>query len=276
MPVQVINTEQVGLLESHFQPRYDSAFAWKSAVSAFQAIPGLIAFWPMSALRRDSNVDEVRDLAGGAYHLTSNNIPKFGYENLVPYGWFNGTTQYLSRADGGAADWADVLGTETKIIAAQRGLTIGGWFWIDASTAANQNLMAKTTGVGAARSYLMWYDDATTVPNFTICLGAGASTSVVGTAGTTGTVDFNTWYFWCGRFDPSTELKIWLNENTNTNVVAIPASINDTGAPFTIGANGVPALYLDGRASLCFLSMNAVSDAIIFSLFQQTRAMFGV
>lgn len=271
MPIQIINTELVGLLESHFQPRYDSAFAWKSAVSAFLAIPGLIAFWPMSALRRDSSVNEVRDLAGGAYHLNATNVPTFGYSNLVPYGAFDGVNQYLTRADGGAADWADVRGTETQIIAAQRGLTIGGWFYCT-TVAAAMTALAKWTTASADRSYALEILTAPATPRFAISVDGIASTTVTSSI----TLSTAAWYFLVGRFDPSTELAIFVNDTKDTNAVAIPASIFDSIAAFTIAARATPGNYLDGRASMCFPSFNLLSDSIIFSLFHQTRAMFGV
>lgn len=272
MPIQIINTELIGLLESHFQPRYDSAFAWKSAVSAFLAIPGLVAFWPFSALRRDSNTDRVRDLSGGAYHLTANNTPAFGYTNLIPWGSFNGTNHYLSRADGGAADWADVTGTETYIESTQRGMTLGGWFRVDSHDSDWEFLIGKSGNAAGTRGYFL---DNGNAPNYL----ARFVVSVDGTAETILTMEQLTagaWEFVVVRFDPSVALDGWVSGTTYTLGAAIPASIFDNAQDFTIAARAGPLHYCDMASSLCFLSACMVSDAIIFSLFEQTRAMFGV
>ncbi len=48
----------------------------------------------------------------------------------------------------------------------------------------------------------------------------------------------------------------------------------DGTADFCIGSLSGGGSYLDGRASMCFLSAVAVSDAIVSAFYQQTRTMF--
>jgi hypothetical protein len=273
MPAQKFTQQDIDQLSAWLQRRYEAQFAFRSSLSMF-ANSGIVrGAWPMSQVAYTN--PQALDATSNGLHLTNNNGAQFGYDGLVPYVEFNGSTQYLSHVDGGVLRAFDIIGNESYVKSAQRGLTLGGWFWIDQSTGANQNLMAKTTGVGAARSYFISYVNATALPNFTIASGA-VSTQVDGTAGTTGTVSFNTWFFWCGRFIPSTSLTIFLNGKSNTNAAAIPATINDSTAPFTIGANGIPGVYHDGRASMYFLCAGQLSDAFIGTLFEQTKAMYGV
>jgi len=85
---------------------------------------------------------------------------------------------------------------------------------------------------------------------------------------------FGEWHFFAGRFTPSTEVKLYWNENTFTNVAAIPATIYDGTASFTVGASATPANYMDGRASMCWLCACALSDALVNHVYQQSRAMF--
>ena len=57
-----INRDQVVTwLASIFQRRYEPNFAWKSACSAHQALPGLRGFWPMSGY---DDTGRATDLSG--------------------------------------------------------------------------------------------------------------------------------------------------------------------------------------------------------------------
>lgn len=268
MIMQKRNPELVDILRTDFQHRNESNFAWKSAVSAFQAIPGLRAFWPMSSV--DYQNPAARDLAGGGYHLTNNNSANFGYNNLAPLCSTNGTNQYLSRADGGG--WADIRGTETFIVTAQLGLTIGGWFYIDSHDSDWEFLIGKSGNAAGTRGYFL---DNGNAPNYV----ARFIVSVDGTAETILPMEQLTvgaWEFVVGRFYPSTSLDGWVSGTSYTLGAAIPASVFNNAQDFTIAARAGPLHYCDMKSSLCFLSNCLVSDAIIFSLFQQTRAMFGV
>jgi hypothetical protein len=279
--VQQINSQLVDNLRPWFPDRNEPNYAWKSACASVMALPALRAFWPMSSV--DYTVaSRARDVAGGGYHLSDNNTVTFGSTQgdtppgLAPYAAFvSASSQYLSRADGGAANWADIIGTEAYVIAGQRGLTFGGWFYLDRDTGLSQELIGKIAGGGVLRSYNILIATGTLLPQFVVTLAA-ANSVVNGTAGTTGAMPITQWAFVAARYTPSTEIKIWINDGANTNAVGIPASINDSTAAFAIGATGTPSLYMDGRASLCFLCAAALSDAIVGALYQNTRKIYGV
>lgn len=243
------------------------------ATARLLQLPGTRGIWPMSSVDYTA-ANRAVDISGQGNHLTANNVPLFGYDGLAPYVEFDGINQYLSRPDGGAANWADVTGTEAYIAAGQGGLTLGGWFRLNALTGTAQELIGKIAGGGVLRSYNILVQN-TTLLQFVVTSGA-ANSIVNGTAGTTGTMDVGTWWFVAARYIPSTEIKIWLNDRSNINNVGIPASINDSTASFAIGATATPSLYMDGRASMCFLCAAQLSDTIILSLYEQTRSMFGV
>ena len=266
MIMQERNPELVDILRTDFQHRNEPNFAQKSVVSTFLALPGLRAFWPMSSI--DFTEPLARDVAGGGYHLSSVNGPVFGYDNLIPIVEFDGVNQYLGRASA-IGNWATVQGNEAHIIAAQRGLTLGGW--VNTTTIA-----AGTAGAVAKwdinnRSYLL-VRSAGNIELYVSVNGAAA----LGPSSLAIAVD--TWYFIVGRWIPDAAnslLKLWVNSDTDENNIGAAATLFDGAAPFSVsfyeGAN-----YWSGKESMIFLCQLALSDALIFTLFQQTRAMFGV
>lgn len=263
------NDELMDALRAEVQFRYEPNFAQKSVASLFLALPALRAFWPMSAVDYDiaggggPYTDQAKDLAGGGHHLTNYNFALFSYDNLIPYVEFDGTNDYLGRADGGGLEWADIRGTELYIQPAQRGLTLGGWFYIH-SKAAIAGLVGKWT------PYLLYYWQPTNVIRFSIHDG-GAQHNTPGF----NDPSVDTWYFVCGTYFPSGSINLYVNGTKLTNAAGIPAALPDTATDFFVGQY-LAGNYLSGRASMCFLCAAALSDAIVGQVFQQSRAMFGV
>jgi hypothetical protein len=233
------------------------------AISAFLNLPGLRGFWPMSSFNESGNA---YDLSGQGRILTYNGNPTYNFAGLVPYIDLDGTGDYLSRADEAGLD---ILGTESYVVAAARGLTLGGWFWLGASGAV-QSLITKEDGA-VQRSYFL---TTNVIDQIVFRVTTDGSTLVAVTHGTA--LVTSTWYFLVGRFDPSAELKIWVNRDSTPNAVGIPASIFNGNAAFVVGGRSGGGALLTGRASLCFLCACALSDTIIGALFQQTRVLFGV
>lgn len=229
------------------------------------ALPGLRGFWPMSGF--DSGGDTT-DMGGLAHHLTYNGNPIYNYDNLVPYIDLDGTGDFLSHADH--ADF-DIFGTETYVAAAVRGLTLGGWFWIDA-LGANSGLIGKHSGVPGAGGYLLQKLAAADVIRFLIDDGVAQFVS-----GNTATITAATWYHVVGRFDPSNEVTIFLNGVSSPNAAGIPAAIGNSAVSFEIsGFNNGASQLLDGRPSLCWICAEYHSDDIITAHFESTRAAYRV
>ena len=273
MALQQLNAEMIDLLRAYFQDRNEPNFAWKSAVSATLAIPGIVAVWPMSVVRRDNATDRARDVAGGGYHLTDTNGVVFGYEaaSLIPIAEFLGTNEYLLRGDGGVAAWADITGTEAHIRAAEQGLTIGGWFYLKDVT-ANSALMAKWDGPADERSYMLYVNGASSLFQFYVT-SAGTAVSSVNVNGPIAVVD--SWYHVVGWFDNSgNTINICVNGTTTS--LAYANTIFDSDSDFTIGASDVPGYFTTGLETLCFLSQCGATASQVTNHFQQTRAMFGV
>lgn len=229
----------------------------------FQHLSALRGFWPLGSA--DENGDAY-DLSEQDRVLSYNGNPTYNFDNLAPYIDLDGTGDFLSRADEAGLD---ILGTETTIASAIRGLTIGGWFWTDGLGAA-QFLIAKWNAATNNRSYSL-FNSAANRFEFNVSVDGTAVVTVTDTIDLTA----NNWFFVVGRFDPSTSLDIFVNGRETNNVAAIPASIFNSNADLQIGAAQGVSL-LDGRASFNFLCAAQLSDAIISALFQQSRSLFGV
>lgn len=263
-------SERVRLLETHGHRTQSFAPFWSLAVAR--------GLWPMGPVDYQA-APQAADVSGLGYHLDNINSANFGNDGAAPYVDFDGVNQYLRRVDGGAGNWADITGAEGYVPAAQRGCTIGGWFQFDRLT-NGEWLIGKGTGAAALSSYwLIFRGDLANDPlRFTVSNGAANFQVDAQIAPATAT-----WTYVVGRYDPGAEIKIYAGQGdaspltTNTNVVGIPAALNDSASDFTIGApSGGAANQLDGRASFCFLCAARLSDEMVRVLYSQTRALFRV
>jgi hypothetical protein len=233
-------------------------------ISPLLALPMLRGAWACSV---DSNGDWY-DLSGLGKALSQNGDPTFNYDGLVGYWDLDGTGDYFSRAD--EAD-LDILGSESYVAAAARGMTTGGWFWFD-NTGRDEYLLSKYTGVGN-RTFYVNKLPATDFLKFVIYDAADGADNV----NSASAVSAEAWYHVVVRFDPSTEIAIFLNGIKNTKVAGIPAALQNSGGSFEVGAiAGAAGYLLDGRAAYCFLCAAACSDMQISSVLQQQRGAFGV
>jgi len=280
-PPQITPTELLDILRPHVQFRREAQFAWKSIVSSWAEIPLLRALWSASSINFQAT-DRVRDLAGGGFHLTSNNTPLWGYQSatLIPVGQFAASSsQYISRTDAGGLgiDWADIIGNEGHIISAQRGLTLGGWYLFETKApTTSESLISKWNNTTNHRSYLIARMSGTTNSRFYISTNGVATVSVTGPA----LPADETWYFVVGRFDPSTALDIFVNpaypSDYTQNAAGIPATIYNSNASLVIMSRASLSWYCSGYWSIGFLSAGYLSDSIIWQLFEQSRTMFNV
>ena len=236
-----------------------------NVLASYMALPGLVGFWPMSSIQRSTG--NAYDLSGQGRTLTYNGNPAYTYDNgLVPYIAFDGTGDYLSRAD--ETD-LDITGAETIYTTGAAGLTMGGWFWLD-STASEWGLIGKWNGTGNQRSYVL---TSSATPRLYVSGNGSTQISVDSSV----TVSTGTWYFMVARFIASTSIDIYINSTKTTNTASIPASLFVSTATFEIsGYSAGTAVLLPGRATLCFLCANALGDDLISSLFQSSRVLLSV
>lgn len=261
MPTQIRNSDLSNLVQTDGY-RFG---LWTEVVAGFQALPGLVGFWPMSSVQRSTG--NVYDLSGQNRTLTYNGNPTFSYTGLVPYITFDGTGDYLSRAD--ETD-LDIVGSEAIFNSATRGLTLGGWFYTTDVGAGLFGLMSK---YASSQISFLLYRSADTL-SFTI---SNTGTALVGTVSSSTALVANNWNFIVGRFTPSTETALFNNDTKNTNTTSIPATIFNSTTALEIGRyNSSNTTCYAGRTSLCFLSANAISDSIINGVYQRSRNLFGV
>ena len=268
MPVNVRNAEMVGMLRGDFQARYEPQFAWKSAVSQHQALPGLRGFWPTSSMLAGGDLE---DLSGQGHTLTYNGSCLYRQDNLAPNVALDGVGDYFNLADPGANSWMDIIGTEAYINNNFNGLTLGGWFRFTNVAGATEYMISKWDVAGNQRSYALLRNAAGNIV-FAVSNNGIASVTV---ASTTAPPNLE-WFFAAGRYDPGTELKVWYNTETNTNVAAIPANLHAGTADFFIGGRHGGLDLLSARLSMQWLCAQMHSDAIVGQTFQQNRAMWGV
>jgi hypothetical protein len=199
--------------------------------------------------------------------LASNGNLTYNYDGLVPYVALDGTGDFLSRPDEAGLD---IIGTETYVAAAVRGLTFGGWFYVTTFGALDGYIGKTAPAPFPNLSYAIFQNGATpAVPRFEVYVAAAT------TIDSSVTMVVDTWYFIVGRYTPSTSLSIFVNDTRDDQLAAVPAAINNSGSPFEIG-RFIAANYLAGRASMCFLCAASLSNSIINALYQSTRGMFGV
>ena len=266
---QPTNSSQVDGLSSQFQRRWESTYHWRSMCSMLLGTPGLRAAWPMSSI--DVGNPLCRDIAGGGYHLTMNvgGVP-FGRDpnGIAPLANFGGAAnQYLSRASALGA-WATITGGEAHIQAADRGLTVGGWFWWSALPGAGEVIMAKADG-GANLSYMLNIG-ATNQIFFAVWAGPISANSAA-------TINAG-WNHCVGIYDQASQT-VFVELNgviTSGAAGAAPALVADTAAPFTIGADGAGANLFTGYASDCFLAATSLSQGFVKAGYHYTKAAYGV
>lgn len=280
LTTQKRNAGLVDQLTPDLQVRNEPNFAWKSVVSQFLAIPALRACWSFAAVDYLA-AGQTLDQAGGGYHLTNNNVATFGYfaGSLIPIVAFDGVNQYLSRADAGAGTWADVTGAEAFIDSQQRGMTVGGWYFFDTDPGANAEACAAKWNSNAVNQRSFYLIRRTAAAGgqaqFAVSGNGIAAVTVNGPASIPG----GEWHFLVGRFYPGARIDVWDNPTTPSDyqnlAVGIPAAIFDSTAAFTVGARANPDFYLDGNAGpSTFLAACALSDSIIWQLYEQSRCLF--
>lgn len=234
---------------------HESGYTMGDAIGCALGFPELRGFWPMSSIDESGNA---RDLSGQGRTLTNNNAsPRAVHRDLIPYVSFNGTTQYLSRADEAGLDITGAL-------------TIMGWMYMTNVTGARP-WISKYNVTGNQAAYGMLYSSTTTKMEMRVSTdGSTIVTAPSSLAPITGA-----YFFAAGRFTPSTELAMFINNTKDAITAGIPASIFNSNAAFEIGRINALNLLV-GRAALCAVCAAALPDALILHYFNITRTLFGV
>lgn len=265
MTVQQHNPEMVDLLRSSFVHKQDKAYALAATLQLISAQPGLVGFWPFSSVNPANG--NAFDYAGQSRTLTYNGNPQYSLNGLLPYLAFDGTGDYLSRADEAGLD---ITGAEAFYATALRGLTMGGWFYPTNLSAIN-TLMSKYSATGEQRSYRLLINTNSTVTAQVSSLGSAASTI---SQTTTGTVTLNAWNCLYMRYVPGSELSVFINNTEEVNTTSIPASIYVGTSTFQISGYETTTQLFFGRVALPFLAANALPDNNLTALYRMALPLF--
>ncbi len=219
-----------------------------SQKDVFVRLPGLRGYYPMGI--RNSSGHAI-DHSNADVNLLQTGICPVGYDGNS-FAHLGDGTNYLT---GGSS--FGMTGTETFITSSLRGITLGGWFMMDAITPGGSGLISKTAGT----------------PDYGYALGVTSTALPFGWFSGTGasllsafSVAINTgqWYFIASRFIPSTEVAIFVDGDKTTNTTAIPASVNVSAQQFEIGRYvALDAHISHAKARDVFICSSALSDALI-------------
>jgi len=242
--------------------------AQSRAISTLAGIPGLRGFWPGNQF---NVTPTVLDVSANSRHLTHGASTEV-YNQWTAAGIYSsellldGSTQYFYRTDEGGLR---ITGTESYVVANDRGLTMGAWVRFANTASAIEAIMGKRVVATGQHSYYLRREADGTIDAEVSSDG----TAVVG-VNTVGTLAANTFAFVCMRFDPSTELAVWLDDEKVVNITSIPASIFNSTSPLVIGATGLGGgEFMDGRVALLWLSAMQLQDHWITHIYETTRAV---
>lgn len=278
---QVAPVEMRTVLTPYFVSKsefYDPFIMWPLAISAFQSLPALRGFWIGGQYESASGVHELVDISGCGQHLTDTHDPTVAHGSTgITYVYFDGINDWYSAPD--SAHW-DITGTEAATLSTDRGLTIGAWvYFSNAHSADNyETILAKEQKFDHNQtSYCLQRPDNGKA-NFHLSSDGtwGNMVAVESTA----TLAPSAWAFVVGRFDPSTQIDIFVNGELDTNTTSIPAAIFDSTALLMMAARdhaGSPGQSLmDGNISMAFICAAYINDYSLLRLYELSRIAFGV
>jgi hypothetical protein len=225
------------------------------ALAEYQALPELRGLWPMSSVNEGGHI---LDLSGQGRTLTNNggagrSVTPAG----APFVSLNGTSQYLSRADEAGLD---ITGN----------LSLGAWIYLTALPAVAGCVVGKITGAGNA--YRLQVVNVGGVGYLDFIVTGATEVS----ARSAVPVPVGQWVLVGGLFSPSAYVISRVNTSAAVNVTAIPASLNNVAAPFTVGAMGFPDYYLPGYVSLPVVCAAQIPTERWNGLYEAGRHLFGV
>lgn len=214
-------------------------------------------FWPFftGAARRGDLYDLSLNATSGSPQLTRSGI--LTYTNLD-----SSDNQYLSSSASqlnltGAATYTGTPGVTIgcwvrfTTLTGEQGI-IGNW-----TTNQQQVLLAKLSPVG------------TDLFRFSTS-SSGTNSEVISTvSGPAFSASAGTWYFVCGRYTPSTEIKLYVHDGSTMRVwsaASTYSSLHST-SPITWNAGRHTASnYLDGDICLAWCSNTVVPDGLIYKM----------
>lgn len=188
-----------------------------------------------------------------------------GYDGLIPYMYFDGSSYYIPPDAHGV-----ILGTESYVPSAQRGLTLGCWVKKTA-TGSFQGLITKYhNSVATERSYVL---DITSTEHGRLLVSQNGS-AVEGKENTSSAMNTTDWYFVVGRWNTS-GYAVWLDDTKETGATTLTSIYNSSAVLSFGGLNGSVTSSFTGYMAYPFICASSLSDATIEHLWQVSRSLFG-
>jgi hypothetical protein len=233
-----------------------------AAVARRVALPATIGVWSMASVQRSTG--NVYDSSGQGRTLSYHGNLTFDWrDNGTPYINLDGTGDYFSRS---SETDLNIVGTESVVVIAKRGLTLIGWFYVGSTD--NATLMGKANDTDGP--YFL-YSQAGTAPLFRVRNSGDTTNYSVAGASTVGA-----WHFVAGVYVPGDRLALRVNDTTTENTTSIPASILSAGDNFAIGGDGAGGTLFTGYVGLCSLHFCAMDDEMVERVYQGEKALYGV
>jgi hypothetical protein len=236
-------------------------------VSPLLALPAVRGVWVGSV----ASGGDWHDISGHGNHLSYQGNLEHTYSGVVPNWKLDGTGDYFSITDAASGNDFDVLGTEAYIAAAARGLTVMLWCYVE-ETGTLENLIAKW-GAAGSRAYRLFLN---ATDQFVMRFSDDGTNS---DGATSSAVTMDAWYFVAGRVDPGSSVDVFVGSSTGleeTNQATARASIRNTATDLNVGARAGGTEPFQGRVALCAVCAAQLSNSIISSVFEQTRAAFRI
>jgi len=250
------NPEMITALATAFPRDRDPSFQWPRVPGILQSIPSLRAAWFGG-----------RDISGNGQTLTFGGNTVMDRHGLAPLVTFPGASgDSLSRADNAILD---ILGTETDVAAALRGLSMGCWVRIDALGTGDNYILAKWESATATTGSYRVFHNGSTI-SFSVTNGTTNYTASLASALVVGE-----WACVTGRFDPSTNVFLNVNAVAGTPAGSAPASLNDSTVDFRIGGRTSAADEINGAVAFPWLAAAFLPEFYHNAFFQHTRSLFG-
>jgi hypothetical protein len=218
------------------------------------------------------------DLSPSGLHLT-NSGTQWGVAGafpLIPIANFGiGGTDRIYRADEAAFY---VSGTESDMISASQGLTIGCWAY-NTELGNDDHALMSQWDTSSDRSYLL-YQTSTGTTGAYISGDGSAVSSRVETNATVG-IATDEWHHYVLQWSPSARdnvLRLWVDGNYWETASVGIASLHNSTANFGIGhsyqSSGTPTRYFEGYISAAFFCGARVYDSTIKALYHRTRPLY--
>ena len=192
---------------------------------------GVVAVWFFG---NGSTSPNIIDLTGQGRNLEAQSSPTIGHDTAVNFGYGvlsgTGSSAKWRRTDEGAIS---IVGTESRIESAIRGLTLWAIVEFDNSATADEFILGQWSGTAGNYAYKIHRKsdgqfEASISDDGTNILSATSTGSQPGSGEP---------IFVGMRWVPSTSLTLYVNGNAYSNTTSIYATLNNSASSFTVGKN---------------------------------------